>query len=88
MKQKRNKRPPAATVRQHILSPQHGLDRVKLNLQIGPLGSFDRADGELLAHLWNVYHGYHAEEVGALLAEAIEQAMAGVEPKQLGQQPE
>lgn len=57
------KKPPRATVRQHVLSPQHGLDRVKLNLQRGPLGSFDREDGELLARLWNAHHGYPVEPV-------------------------
>lgn len=44
------------TVRQHVLSSHHGLDRVKLSIQKGPLGSFDREDGELLARLWNEYH--------------------------------
>lgn len=43
-------------VRDHVISPQHGLDRVKLSIQHGPLGSFDRADGELIAKLWNEHH--------------------------------
>ena len=40
-------------VRPHITSQQHGLDRVKLSIQMGPLGSFNRADGERIAWLWN-----------------------------------
>lgn len=50
----------ACTVRQHALAPatakSKALDRVKLSIQHGPLGSFDHADGELLAALWNAYH--------------------------------
>ena len=41
-------------VRQHVLSVQHKLDRIKLSIQHGPLGSFDRVDGERVALLWNL----------------------------------
>lgn len=57
------KRPPRLTVRQHVLSPQHGLDRVKLSCQIGPLGGIDRPVGELLASLWNKHHGHEETEM-------------------------
>lgn len=43
-------------LRQHILSPAHGLDRVKLSIQKGPLGSFDREDGELIQKLLNEHY--------------------------------
>jgi len=44
-------------VRQHVHAPadarNKALDRVKVTGQIGPLGSFDREDGELIVALRN-----------------------------------
>lgn len=54
------------TVRDHVVSPQHGLDRVKLSLQHGPLGSFDRPDAERLVLLWNATLSMSVEEIEAL----------------------
>jgi hypothetical protein len=48
--------PSKITVREHSRDTSKGLDRVKLSIQRGPLGSFDREHGELLAKLWNDHH--------------------------------
>lgn len=44
-------------LRQHVKAPatakHKALDRVKVNVQIGPLGGFDRPDGELIVALRN-----------------------------------
>lgn len=64
-------------VRQHVLSPQHGLDRVKLSIQRGPLGSFDRADGELLARLWNDHfeRGDHLKADHNILCQTVSDSL-------------
>jgi|GEM_PF-3379420 len=41
--------PPPWSIRDHVISPEHGLDRVKISVQCGPLGSFNRPDGVLAA---------------------------------------
>lgn len=51
------------TIRDHVVSPQHGLDRVKLSNQRGPLGSFDRPDAERIALLWNLAEGLSADDI-------------------------
>ena len=40
-------------VRDHVVSPPHNLDRVKITPQHGPLGSLDRPDAELIVTLAN-----------------------------------
>jgi hypothetical protein len=59
------------TVREHVKAPATnnapGLDRVKLSNQKGPLGSFDREDGERLAALWNVCDGFTIDELDRIL---------------------
>ena len=51
------------TIRDHVISPQHGLNRVKLSNQRGPLGSFDRPDTERIELLWNLADGMNAEQI-------------------------
>lgn len=50
-------------IRDHVISPQHRLDRVKLNIQRGPLGGFDRPDAERLQLLWNLADGLTVEQI-------------------------
>jgi hypothetical protein len=50
------------SLRDHLVAPQYGLDRVKLSVQRGPLGSFDRPDGERLVRLWNASRSLSVEE--------------------------
>ncbi|WP_395326923.1 hypothetical protein WBP06_09415 [Novosphingobium sp. BL-8H] len=71
-------------VRQHSKAnadaKNKALDRVKLSNQIGPLGSFERTDGELLALLWNNRGAILAmAEENARLREALERCAQIVE---------
>ena len=52
-------------VRDHVKAKD--LDRVKLSIQKGPLGSFDRPDGERIALLWNLTKDMTAAEFHRLL---------------------
>jgi hypothetical protein len=69
------------TVREHVKAP--GLDRVKLSNQKGPLGSFDREDGERLAELWNVCQGASISQIqqGLMLTINSECQIMGHQPK-------
>jgi hypothetical protein len=49
-------------LRDHVVSEHHGLDRVKLSVQHGPLGSIDRPDADRIAELWNAARGMKTEE--------------------------
>ena len=45
--------PGELTIRDHVVSEPHNLDRVKISSQHGPLGSFDRHDAALIVALVN-----------------------------------
>jgi hypothetical protein len=59
------------TIRDHVISPQHNLDRVKLSIQKGPLGSLDRPDAERLAALWNATCMLSEADLIQILADAL-----------------
>ena len=56
-------------IRDHVISPQHKLDRVKLSIQHGPLGSFDRPDAERIALLWNLTLDKSIEDIIQIFGE-------------------
>lgn len=51
------------TMRDHVVSPHHKLDRVKLSIQRGPLGSFDREHAQRIMLLWNCADGLSEDEI-------------------------
>jgi hypothetical protein len=59
-------------LRDHVISPQHGLDRVKLSIQKSVLGSFDRPNAERIALLWNMTRHLTVEEIIQCFGEPLD----------------